>query len=135
MIQLTVYFDNPFWVGVFERTDEDTIQVCKVVFGAEPKDYDIYAMINRDYHLLTFSLPMQVEMKKKLKLNPKRLQRQVKKAMHTQGIGTKAQQAIKRQQETKKREQRSFTKEEKEHRKRQVYEQKQLKKKEKRKGH
>ena len=37
---LTVFFDNPFWVGVFERVDEVKLFVCKVTFGAEPKDYD-----------------------------------------------------------------------------------------------
>lgn len=36
---LTVYFEDPFWVGVFERIDDGKLSVCKVTFGAEPKDY------------------------------------------------------------------------------------------------
>ena len=35
-LRLAVYFDEPFWVGVFERMDGDTLSVCKVTFGAEP---------------------------------------------------------------------------------------------------
>ena len=40
-VTLTVYFDDPFWVGVFERMDGGKLSACKVTFGAEPKDYDM----------------------------------------------------------------------------------------------
>lgn len=39
--KLTVYFAEPFWVGVFERICDGKLSVAKVTFGAEPKDYDI----------------------------------------------------------------------------------------------
>ena len=39
--KLTVYFEAPFWVGIFERIDGDKLSVAKVTFGAEPKDYEI----------------------------------------------------------------------------------------------
>lgn len=38
---LTVYFEEPFWVGVFERMAGGSLSVCKVTFGAEPKDHEI----------------------------------------------------------------------------------------------
>ena len=44
---LTVFFDNPFWVGVFERVDDGKLSVCKVTFGAEPKDYDVWDFVLR----------------------------------------------------------------------------------------
>ena len=37
--KLTVFFEDPFWVGVFERISEGRLSVCKVTFGAEPKDH------------------------------------------------------------------------------------------------
>lgn len=43
--KLTVFFEKPFWVGVFERVEEGKLSVSKVTFGAEPKDYEIYAFI------------------------------------------------------------------------------------------
>ena len=46
--QLTVYFDCPFWVGVFEIYCDNAIATCKVVFGSEPKDSEIYSMIIND---------------------------------------------------------------------------------------
>ena len=40
--RLTVYFDDPFWVGVFERIEDGKLSVCKVTFGGEPKDYEVH---------------------------------------------------------------------------------------------
>ena len=37
---VTVFFEDPFWVGVFERQAQGALTVCKVTFGAEPKDGD-----------------------------------------------------------------------------------------------
>lgn len=33
--KLTVYFDDPFWAGVFERMEDGTLSVCKVTFGTK----------------------------------------------------------------------------------------------------
>ena len=38
---LTVFFEEPFWVGIFEKREEGKLSVCKVTFGAEPKDYEV----------------------------------------------------------------------------------------------
>ena len=35
---LTVLFEDPFWVGVFERRYDDKIEVAKVTFEKEPKE-------------------------------------------------------------------------------------------------
>ena len=39
---LTVMFEAPFWIGVYERFDEGYYEVCKITFGSEPKDYEVY---------------------------------------------------------------------------------------------
>ena len=39
--RLTVFFEAPFWVGVFECISDGKLSVCKVTFGAEPKDYEV----------------------------------------------------------------------------------------------
>ena len=44
--KLTVFFEEPFWVGVFERVSDGNLSVCKVTFGAEPKDYEIYELLS-----------------------------------------------------------------------------------------
>ena len=56
--KLTVYFEDPFWVGVFERIENGKLTVAKVTFGAEPKDYEIQEYIqryNRTEDILSFT--------------------------------------------------------------------------------
>ena len=47
--KLTVFFEDPFWVGVFERISEGRLSVCKVTFGAEPKDYEVSDFVLRNH--------------------------------------------------------------------------------------
>ena len=35
--KLTVFFEAPFWVGVFECIEKGKLSVCKVTFGAEQR--------------------------------------------------------------------------------------------------
>ncbi len=35
--RITVCFEAPFWIGVLEREWGGTLEVCKIVFGAEPE--------------------------------------------------------------------------------------------------
>lgn len=48
----TISFENPFWIGLYERIDGDKYEVCKITFGAEPKDYEIYAFLLKNWHKL-----------------------------------------------------------------------------------
>ena len=34
-----VFFEDPFWIGIVERISDGTMEVCRITFGAEPKDY------------------------------------------------------------------------------------------------
>nr|MBQ4458065.1 YjdF family protein [Clostridia bacterium] len=43
--RLTVYFKYPFGVGVFEGIEDGKLSVCKVPFGAEPKNYEVWEYI------------------------------------------------------------------------------------------
>ena len=132
--RLTVYFDDPFWVAVFERVDNGMLSVSKVTFGAEPKDYEVYDYVLRHYNNLQFS-PAVCTIVKEGKKNPKRIQRDVRRHMLDTGIGTKSQQALKLQQEQNKLERKSRCKEEKEAEIQRLFNLRQQKKKEKHKGH
>lgn len=37
--RITVFFDDPFWVAVYERVAGGKLEACKITFAAEPKDY------------------------------------------------------------------------------------------------
>ena len=74
---LTVFFEEPFWVGVFERMEKGKLSVCKVTFGAEPKDYEVWEFVLRHYQDLKFSPVIKAELKQSAD-NPKRRQRSVR---------------------------------------------------------
>ena len=132
--KLTIYFEDPFWVGVFERIENRKLSVAKVTFGVEPKDYDVLEFINRNYYHLQFS-PAVETVVKDTKKNPKRAQRDAKKQTMETGIGTKSQQALKLQQEQNKLARKERSKKEREEESDRLFEMKQQKKKEKHKGH
>ena len=132
--KLTVYFEEPFWVGVFERIEDDKLSVAKVTFGAEPKDYEVQEYIRKYYSSLKFS-PAVDTVVKDIKRNPKRMQREAKKQMQETGIGTKSQQAFKLQQEQYKQERKVRSREKKEADELRMFELKQQKKREKHRGH
>ena len=132
--KLTVYFEDPFWVGVFERIENGKLTVAKVTFGAEPKDYEIQEYIQRYYFSLKFS-PAVDTVVKETKRNQKRIQREAKKQMQETGIGTKSQQALKLQQKQNKQERKVRSYEKREEDQLRMFELKQQKKRKKHKGH
>lgn len=131
--KLTVFFDDPFWVGVFERCEDGKVSAAKITFGAEPKDYDVYEFILKHYYGLQFSLAVSAVVKE-AKRNPKKLQRDIKKSLAKTGIGTKSQQALKLQQEQNKQKRKTKSREKKQAEADRQFELKQQKKKEKHKG-
>ena len=131
---LMVFFEDPFWVGVFERVDDGKLSVCKVTFGAEPKDYDVWEFVLRHYDELVFSPAVETEMRQ-IADNPKRRLRNVRKQTERRGIGTKSQQALQLQREELKTEHRQISREQRDVEAQRRFEMKQMKKKEKRRGH
>ncbi len=131
--KLTVFFEEPFWVGVFECISEDILSVCKVTFGAEPTDYEVYDFILKNYDRLKFSPAVTPEIKKGSH-NPKRIRREVRKQVQHIGIGTKSQQAIKLLQEQLKTNSKTLSREQREAEKQRQFELKRQKRKEKHRG-
>ena len=68
--KLTVYFEEPFWVGVFERIKDGKLSVAKVTFGAEPKNYEVLEYVQKHYAGLKFSLAVDTVVKD-IERNPK----------------------------------------------------------------
>lgn len=132
--KLTVFFEEPFWVGVFEQISNGKLSVCKVTFGAEPKDYEVWDFVLKHYYALKFSPSIQSEVKQTAD-NPKRRQREARKQTQTSGIGTKSQQALQMQREEMKTERKQTSKEQREAEKQRQFDLKQQKRKAKHKGH
>ena len=139
MNQLTVFYENSFWVGVFEETIGDKISVCKVTFGAEPKGEELLNFMDRYYYKLKFSgfysEDAECVQSATKRINPKRLQRLVSKEVSKVGVSTKAQDAIRAERESQKIVRQFKSKAFREQQEKMKFEKKQMKKKAKKKGH
>lgn len=132
--KFTVYFNEPFWIGVFERIEGSKLSVCKITFGAEPSDAEIYTFLLSNYNKLKFSKPIKTEQKQKAD-NPKRRLRNANKMLESKGVGTRSQQALKKQYEEMKAERKLIGKEKREAERERQFDLKHQKRKEKHKGH
>ena len=131
--KLTVFFEDPFWVGVFERIEHGKLSASKITFGAEPKDYDVWEYVLKNYDQLRFSPSVDVVVKREA-VNPKRMQREAAKQIASAGIRTKSQQALQLQREENKLERKTISREQREAEKQQQFDLKQQKRKEKHRG-
>ncbi len=92
--RLTVFFEDPFWIGLYEREADGQYTVCKLVFGAEPKDHEVSESLLKGWRGLRFSPPIATRTLDERRINPKRQQREIRREMDRSGVGTKAQQAL-----------------------------------------
>lgn len=100
---------------------------------AEPKDYEVYDFVLKNYYRRRFSPAVATDVKEAGR-SPKRVQREVRKQVQNSGIGTRSQQALKLQQEQLKTERRIVSREQREADKQRQFELKQQKRKEKHRG-
>ena len=95
---MTVFYEGPFRVGVFVRVENVKLYVAKVTFGSVPSDKEKFEFIKNYYHKLQFSPEVDSKVKPEIK-NPKRKLKEAKKDIRQKGVGTKVQEALKKQHE------------------------------------
>lgn len=132
-VNIVIFFEEPFWVAVIERYEDSSLSVSRVVFGTEPKDYEVYNYLLKNYYKLKFSPYVKAVTKEKSR-NPKRVRREINRQINKIGIGTKSQQALKLQQEKFKTKRKTEKSKKNEEKKQYCFELKQQKKKKKHKG-
>ncbi|MGM9536987.1 MAG: YjdF family protein [Candidatus Onthomonas sp.] len=133
-LTLQVIFEEPFWIGVFERWEDGQLSVCKVTFGKEPRDFEVYELICSGFYRLKFSPPVRAELRPAPK-NPKRVQREARRQTEPAGLGTKSQQALQLQREAQKTMRQERTRDQKEQEARRRFALRQEKRREKHRGH
>lgn len=115
-IKIRVFFEAPFYVGIFERADNKKIYVAKVTFGKEPKEKELNSYLNENYYKLRWQVSDEGYKEKEIR-NPKRKQREAKKELAKKTIGTKSQNAIKNSMKKVKKQKRKEQKKEKKQKK------------------
>ena len=88
-IVFTVFFEDPFWCGVYQRLEGNRLEAARVVFGPKPKDYEVHAFLLQNWKRLRFGKTSGEKIAAERK-NPKRMQREARKQMSDKGIGTSA---------------------------------------------
>jgi hypothetical protein len=131
--QLTVFFETPYWVGIFERVENGALAACKVTFGAEPSTAELYAFIMAQSGKLAYGEGI-AEVHVEKHINPKRLQREVHRQMSERDTRSKAQAVISAQYEAQKELRRKVAKERRAEIADARYALKQLQKKQKKRG-
>lgn len=137
-IRLTVLFEDPFWIGFFERTDGEGYSVARTVFGAEPTNIELYHFFLKRYNQLKFGTLVGTkvcEQKPEKKINPKRKQREAQKELNNKSTVTKAHEAIKLLQGQVKVERKESNKLRREEEETWKFQLKQVKRKKKHRGH
>ena len=107
-ITLTVFFEDPFWVGVVERRDGQALQAARHVFGAEPTPPELLEFVLRDLDALLEQplVSLAAEPPAARPANPKRAAREAARQLAQRGGTTQAQEALRLQIEQSKTERR-----------------------------
>lgn len=111
-MKLTVFYDGQFWVGVVEEIVDGKLKAGKYLFGSEPKDQKVFALVNTKLSdfMSGLSEQLSVEDCQPKKMNPKRLARQVAREMNANGVSTFAQAALQLEFEKRKKEKQIISK-------------------------
>ena len=132
---LTVCFEPPFWVALYQREEGRGVQVCRVTFGAAPRDQQVLDYFSSHFRALAFSPAVAGGPAQNRAVNPKRARREARRAVQPTGTGTKAQQALQLQREQMKTQRTVQSKERREAQRERKLALRQEKRREKRKGH
>lgn len=137
-ITATIFFEQKFWVGTFERTDKEGYAMARHIFGSEPSDTEVHEFVLNHYLELKFGELKNVEIKIQ-RMNPKRVQREVRREMakikETTRPSTLAQDYMREEMEKKKKQKKMQSSAQKQARKESQFALKQEKRKEKQRGH
>ena len=74
-----MFFEEPFWVGLYQRWSGPKLEVAKITFGAEPKDGEVYQFLLEHWKWLSFSPPVEQEIPEERRVNPKRARREIQR--------------------------------------------------------
>ena len=87
-INFTLFFEDSFWIGLLTISDINLTKYCRILFGAEPTDIEIYNYLKTNYTRLEFTTTSVVVPERTITQNPKRRQREISRTINN-STGTK----------------------------------------------
>lgn len=137
-LKLTIIFDAPFYKGIFENQIDNKYFVAAINLGtSEPKIRDIYQLILQRWQTISFYASSKESSQVIKNISVKKMQKQARQNKHKilKFHGTKAQQVLQIQHNDLKLQRKQIHKQQQLLTKQQQFELKQLKRREKHKGH
>jgi len=104
VITLTIFFEDPFWVGVVERQADGLLQAARHLFGVEPTPAQVleFVLCQLDCLVEQPNVTVAVTTAERRAVNPKRATREACKALAQRGSSTQSQEALRIQLEQNK---------------------------------
>jgi len=130
----TIFFEDPFWVGILEENYNGINYMGRYIFGAEPSNSELLLFYIYEFEKIKKLKVSEKNMKTK-KMNYKKLLNKSKKIQNKTGVGTKSQNLFQKAFEEKMEIEKKERKAEEILDKEKKYKKKLEKKLEKRKGH
>lgn len=98
-MRLTILFETPYWIGVLEDERDGYLYAARYIFGAEPSMQLVYAVIQREWTALCarMTVGVPIDQTQQTHVNPKRMQREVRREQEQQGVTSKAHEALRLQ--------------------------------------
>ena len=75
-LSFTVFFEDPFWIGLFEYREQQLLYLKRIVFGSEPSEQVVYEWLKGCWYSISFQAPVETVRSKASHRNPKRMQRE-----------------------------------------------------------
>lgn len=102
-VEFDVFHDGQFWVGVLTFTEDSSLRVARVVFGAEPSDAELHDyLLRHGDELLNRAVDgpsVDAGGRARSPVNPKRAAREAAAAAKVHSASTAAQDALRQAQE------------------------------------
>jgi hypothetical protein len=99
----TIFFEDPFWVGILEENYNGINYMGKHIFGAEPSNSELLQFYIYEFENINKLNIGEIDMETK-RMNFKKSMNKSKKAQNKIGVGTKSQNLFKKAfEETMKR--------------------------------
>jgi hypothetical protein len=89
----TVFFEDPFWVGILESEDEGRLAVARHVFGAEPSNAELLHFMLDRFADMPRAVSRDGAERRRAPVNPKRAVREARRDA-VRAVSTKAQAAL-----------------------------------------
>jgi hypothetical protein len=89
----TVFFEDPFWVGILESEDEGRLEVAREVFGAEPSNAELLRFMLYRFADMPRAVSLDGADRRRAPVNPKRAVREARREAG-RPVSTKAQAAL-----------------------------------------